>query len=143
MPRAAPGTATGTGGERSRPGPARSAPSLAVEDPPVILTAPAAARVGELWDAAADPRLALRVAVRPGGCSGYAWELFFDAERADDDVCYRVERPDGPPVPVVVDAVIAGLVAGTVVDHADGLTGGFRIHNPNARRTCGCGQSFS
>ncbi len=83
--------------------------------------------------------LALRVAVKPGGCSGYSYEMFFDSEVMADDVV----REFGT-VKVVVDAASAELLVGSTLDYSDGLQGaGFHISNPNATRTCGCGSSFS
>ena len=83
--------------------------------------------------------LALRVAVRPGGCSGFSYEMFFDAEVAEDDVV----TAEGA-VKVVVDSTSAELLKGATLDYSDGLQGaGFHITNPNASRTCGCGSSFS
>ena len=83
--------------------------------------------------------LVLRVAVRPGGCSGFSYEMFFDSEIADDDV--RTEYGD---VTVVIDPASQPLLAGASLDFKDGLQGaGFAIENPNATRSCGCGQSFS
>lgn len=104
------------------------------------LTDAAAAKVKVLIDAEdTDDRLALRVAVRPGGCSGYSYEMFFDTDIAGDDV--RSER-DG--VEVVIDPASFELLKGATLDYKDGLSGaGFAINNPNAQRSCGCGQSFS
>lgn len=83
--------------------------------------------------------LALRVAVRPGGCSGFSYEMFFDTDIGDDD---RSEEING--VKVVVDQSSAMLLDGATLDYKDGLQEtGFSIDNPNAQRTCGCGQSFS
>jgi iron-sulfur cluster assembly accessory protein len=83
--------------------------------------------------------LVLRVAVRPGGCSGFSYEMFFDSEVASDDV--QVER-DG--VKVVIDPASHQMLKGAQLDYKDGLQGaGFAINNPNAERSCGCGQSFS
>jgi iron-sulfur cluster assembly protein/iron-sulfur cluster insertion protein len=105
----------------------------------IALTDTAADKVRTLIDAEGVADLALRVAVRPGGCSGYSYEMFFDADRASDDV--EVEF-DG--VKVVVDPSSAMLLEGATLDYKDGLQGaGFSIENPNAQRTCGCGQSFS
>ena len=105
----------------------------------IALTDKAASKVSELITAEGDEGLALRVAVRPGGCSGFSYDMFFDTEIADDDV--KVEK-DG--VKVVVDPSSAMLLEGATLDYADGLTqAGFSINNPNAQRTCGCGQSFS
>jgi iron-sulfur cluster assembly accessory protein len=83
--------------------------------------------------------LALRVAVKPGGCSGYSYEMFFDSEVMSDDVV----REFGT-VKVIVDSASAELLTGSTLDFSDGLQGaGFNITNPNATRTCGCGSSFS
>jgi iron-sulfur cluster assembly protein/iron-sulfur cluster insertion protein len=105
----------------------------------ITLTESAAAKVGELLAQEGDEALALRVAVRPGGCSGFSYEMFFDSELADDDV-----MTTAGPVKVVVDAASAPMLRGAVLDYKDGLQGaGFHINNPNASRTCGCGNSFS
>jgi len=106
---------------------------------PVTLTDAATAKVADLLAQEASPELALRVAVRPGGCSGYSYEMFFDSEIADDDVV----RTFGA-VKVVVDPESAELIKGATLDYRDGLQeAGFHITNPNATRTCGCGSSFS
>ncbi len=108
-------------------------------NPPIMLTDPAVAKVAELIEAEGNPELALRVAVRPGGCSGFSYEMFFDSDVADDDVSYAYGS-----VRVVVDPASADLLVGATLDFKDGLTGaGFSINNPNATRTCGCGNSFS
>ena len=105
----------------------------------IILTDAAAAKVGELIRQEGNPDLALRVAVRPGGCSGFSYEMFFDSDVAADDV----QQSFGD-VKVVVDPASASLLVGATLDFKDGLTdAGFSINNPNATRTCGCGQSFS
>jgi iron-sulfur cluster assembly protein/iron-sulfur cluster insertion protein len=105
----------------------------------IALTDNAAEKVRNLMDAEGVPDLALRVAVRPGGCSGFSYEMFFDTDVADDD-----KAVDFNGVKVVVDASSAMLLEGATLDYKDGLQGaGFAIDNPNAQRTCGCGQSFS
>ena len=97
------------------------------------------AKVTELLAQEGNEALALRVAVRPGGCSGYSYEMFFDSETAADDVT----REFGG-IKVVVDGASAELLSGSTLDYNDGLQGaGFHITNPNATRTCGCGSSFS
>lgn len=104
-----------------------------------VLTDVAAVKVSELLEQEGNPELFLRVAVRPGGCSGFSYEMFFDSELADDDV---QSSTDG--VKVVIDPASASLLVGASLDYKDGLQGaGFSINNPNATRTCGCGQSFS
>jgi iron-sulfur cluster assembly accessory protein len=104
----------------------------------ITLTDNASLKVKELIDAEGDEDLALRVAVRPGGCSGFAYEMFFDTEKAADDILVEYG-----PVKVVVDPSSAQLLTGAELDYKDGLEAGFNITNPNAQRTCGCGQSFS
>ncbi len=105
----------------------------------IALTDTATAKVGELIRQEGNPDLALRVAVRPGGCSGFSYEMFFDTDVADDDVLQSFGD-----VRVVVDPASASLLVGATLDFKDGLTdAGFSINNPNATRTCGCGQSFS
>ena len=107
---------------------------------PVTLTDTAASKVAELLAGEEGAEnLALRVAVRPGGCSGYSYDMFFDSEIADDDIV----RSFGD-VRLVVDPESAELIKGSTLDYRDGLQGaGFHITNPNATRTCGCGSSFS
>ena len=105
----------------------------------IALTDPAAAKVKELIEAEGNPALALRVAVRPGGCSGLSYEMYFDTDVASDDIA-----SDFDGVRVVVDSASAQHLQGASLDYKDGLQGaGFTINNPNAQRTCGCGQSFS
>ena len=107
---------------------------------PITLTALAVEKVAELIAAeGTDEVLALRVSVKPGGCSGFNYDMFFDSEFAADDVL----REFGA-VKVVVDAQSAELLTGSTLEYTDSLQGaGFHISNPNATRTCGCGNSFS
>jgi iron-sulfur cluster assembly protein/iron-sulfur cluster insertion protein len=105
----------------------------------ITLTDSAAVKVKDLIAQEDDDDLALRVAVRPGGCSGFSYEMFFDSDVATDDV-----SADYSGVKVVVDPSSAMLLEGASLDYKDGLSeAGFAIDNPNAQRTCGCGQSFS
>jgi iron-sulfur cluster assembly accessory protein len=105
----------------------------------ITMTDTAAAKVKDLIEAEGEPDLALRVAVRPGGCSGFSYEMFFDSDVASDDL-----TAEHLGVRVVVDASSAQLLEGAVLDYKDGLQQtGFSINNPNAQRTCGCGSSFS
>jgi iron-sulfur cluster insertion protein len=105
----------------------------------ITLTDSAATKVKDLIDAEGEPNLALRVAVRPGGCSGFSYEMFFDTDVSDED-----NLTDYQGVRVVVDASSAELLQGATLDYKDGLQGaGFAIDNPNAQRSCGCGKSFS
>ena len=105
----------------------------------ITITDIAANKVSELIKQEGDDALALRVAVRPGGCSGFSYEMFFDNEVGDDDNKARFGD-----VEVIVDASSAMLLEGATLDYKDGLNqAGFAITNPNATRSCGCGQSFS
>ena len=105
----------------------------------ITLTDTAADKVKQLITAEGDDSLALRVAVRPGGCSGFSYEMFFDSDVANDDL--TLEKGG---VRVIVDPSSAQLLTGATLDYKDGLEqSGFAITNPNAQRTCGCGQSFS
>ena len=107
---------------------------------PITLTDVATGKIADLLaDEAGSDSLALRVAVKPGGCSGYSYDMFFDTEIASDDLVWT-----SGVVKVVVDPESAELIKGATLDYNDGLQGaGFHITNPNATKTCGCGSSFS
>lgn len=105
----------------------------------ITLTDSAAVKVRQLIDQEGEEGLALRVAVRPGGCSGFSYEMFFDTDIAADDVASEFSG-----VKVVVDPSSAQLLNGAELDYKDSLEkSGFEINNPNAQKTCGCGSSFS
>ena len=79
----------------------------------------------------------LRIFVESGGCAGMQYGMTVDSTKEGDEV---IER-DG--VRVFIDSKSAGYLRGSTIDYADGLSGaGFKINNPNARRSCGCGTSF-
>jgi iron-sulfur cluster insertion protein len=105
----------------------------------LTITDTASVKVKELLEAEENPELVLRVAVRPGGCSGLSYEMFFDSDVAADDLATEFGG-----VKVVVDPASSEYLTGASLDYKDGLQGaGFTINNPNTTRTCGCGQSFS
>ncbi|NNE72865.1 MAG: iron-sulfur cluster insertion protein ErpA [Acidimicrobiales bacterium] len=105
----------------------------------IALTDNATTKVKELIDAEGEEGLMLRVAVMPGGCSGFSYDMYFDSESAADDL----QEAYGE-VTVVVDPTSAQMLSGATLDYKDGLVdAGFAINNPNAQRTCGCGSSFS
>ncbi len=106
----------------------------------VLLTSSAAAKVKELVASESDGEMALRLGVKRSGCSGYAYDMFFDSVIDPTDI---VSETDG--VKVVVDAESVSMVTGATVDFKDdGLSGaGFAIENPNVSGSCGCGKSFS
>jgi len=81
----------------------------------------------------------VRVGVEGGGCSGLSYQLKFDTELKEND---KVFEDKG--LKLVVDKKSFLYLVGTELDFSDGLNGkGFQFHNPNATRTCGCGESFS
>jgi iron-sulfur cluster assembly protein/iron-sulfur cluster insertion protein len=105
----------------------------------VSLTEIAVEKVAELLNSESDPQLALRMAVRPGGCSGFSYEMYFDSQVDDGDIVETFGD-----VRVLVDPQSAEMIKGSVLDYKEGLMEtGFSIENPNVERTCGCGNSFS
>lgn len=105
----------------------------------IALTDFATTKVAELINAEGEEGLALRVAVRPGGCSGFSYEMFFDSEFSDDD---KIEEVGD--VKLVCDSSSAEMLKGATLDYTESIQEtGFKINNPNAERTCGCGSSFS
>lgn len=104
----------------------------------VTLTPSAAARIRELVSKEGDNAgKHLRVYVEAGGCSGMQYGMVFD-ERRDGDLGAEQQG-----LVVLVDPVSAGHLGGSVVDFSDELNGGgFKITNPRARQSCGCGKSF-
>lgn len=104
----------------------------------VGLTASAAAEIKSmLAKEAGDVKKGLRVYVEAGGCSGMQYGMVFDEQRADD------LATDQHGVAVLIDAFSANYLRGAQIDFSDALTGGgFKISNPNAKQSCGCGKSF-
>jgi iron-sulfur cluster assembly protein/iron-sulfur cluster insertion protein len=102
------------------------------------LTPRAAAEIKDILGKPENAGKCFRVFVEQGGCSGMQYGMVFDEQRDGDFVAEQ----DG--VTVVVDNVSAQYLRGTAVDFSDALTaGGFKITNPNARESCGCGKSFN
>ena len=105
----------------------------------ITLTDSAASKVAQLLEAEGATEMALRVAVKSGGCSGFSYDMYFDSDVASDDITLTFGA-----VRVVVDPASAPMLQGASLDYKDGLTEqGFSISNPNATRSCGCGKSFS
>ena len=107
----------------------------------INVTEKAKKRLSELMLAEAyDPNVHyVRVGVKGGGCSGLSYQLAFDRESSEQD---QVIEDNG--MRIVVDKKSLLYLAGTSLEFSDGLNGkGFVFHNPNASRTCGCGESFS
>jgi iron-sulfur cluster assembly accessory protein len=106
-------------------------------EPVIHLTENAAEEVKSLLRMPENGGKTLRVYVEEGGCSGMQYSMVFDEQRADD----LAVSMHG--VSVVVDPFSAQYLRGALVDYSNDLTGGgFKISNPNARQSCGCGKSF-
>lgn len=107
-------------------------------EPEVTVSARAARKIAEILKAEPQPAM-LRVAVTGGGCSGFQYNFALDDVKADDDMV--LER-DG--AVVLIDSMSLDFLKGAEIDFADDLIGAsFKINNPNAQSSCGCGTSFS
>ena len=106
----------------------------------VTVTEAAASQIKRLLDQDRKAEShALRVKVVGGGCSGLQYQLMFDDSRKESD--HEIEAAG---VRVVIDEKSALYLVGTTLDYVDSLMeSGFKIQNPNAKESCGCGQSFS
>jgi len=81
----------------------------------------------------------VRVGVKSGGCSGLSYDLKFDSDKKEDDKVFENNE-----VKIIVDKKSFLYLVGTTLDYSGGINGtGFVFVNPNANRTCGCGESFS
>lgn len=113
--------------------------STATENPPLIFTSAAAAKVAELIREEGNPDLMLRIYIQGGGCSGFQYGFTFEEEIQEGDT--EVET-DG--VKLLIDPLSLPYLVGAEIDYTEGLQGAqFVIRNPNATTTCGCGSSFS
>jgi len=107
-------------------------------DQNVSISERAARRIGEILKGEGDGAM-LRISVEGGGCSGFQYKFDVDRARTDDDL---VIARDG--AVVLVDSASVPFLAGSEVDFVDDLIGAsFRVNNPNATASCGCGTSFS
>jgi iron-sulfur cluster assembly accessory protein len=104
----------------------------------IKVTERAARQIGVILGREA-PGSMLRVSVEGGGCSGFQYKFDVDRTRADDDLVIRREGAT-----VLIDQISRGYLAGSEIDFVDDLIGAaFRINNPQAKASCGCGTSFS
>ena len=111
----------------------------AMVDNSVILSDSAAKRIAELVAAEPTPGVKLRIAVSGGGCSGFQYGFTFDDAVNGDDRLFTKGSAE-----VVIDETSLGLLGGALVDFVEDLAGSsFQIKNPNAKSSCGCGNSFS
>lgn len=105
---------------------------------PVGLTSRAARKIAEILNAEPEP-VRLRVAVSGGGCSGFQYSFVLDHKAMDDDLVIEKEGAS-----VLIDPVSLDFLKGAEIDFVDDLIGAsFKINNPNATSSCGCGTSFS
>ena len=111
--------------------------AVATQSLPLSISASAARRLHKVLGG--DAGAALRISVNGGGCSGFSYGFDLDKTRAEDDF---VATRDG--ATVVVDAVSLEMIKGAELDFVDDLMGrAFKVKNPNATASCGCGVSFS
>jgi iron-sulfur cluster insertion protein len=105
---------------------------------PVTVTARAAKKIAQIIAAEGKPMM-LRLAVNGGGCSGFQYNFDLDDKSADDDL---VIEQGG--IKVLVDPTSLEFLKGAELDYVDDLIGSsFKVNNPNAASSCGCGTSFS
>jgi iron-sulfur cluster assembly accessory protein len=104
----------------------------------VTISESAARRIGQILKKEGSGAM-LRISVEGGGCSGFQYKFDVDRTKAEDDLV--IERDSAV---VVVDPASVPFLAGSEVDFVDDLIGAsFRVNNPNATASCGCGTSFS
>src|SRR5882757_4172552 len=104
----------------------------------VTVSERAARRIGEILHRE-QPGTMLRVSVEGGGCSGFQYKFDMERTQAEDDVLIQRDR-----AAVLIDSVSLNYLAGSEIDFVDDLIGAsFRINNPQAKASCGCGTSFS
>ena len=104
----------------------------------VIITEKAADKVREFMKQEKKEQHGLRILVSPGGCAGFQYGLEFDDKKDGDTII------EDKGIKILVDKESAQFLTGTEIDFIEGLHGtGFKVNNPNAQKTCGCGNSFS
>lgn len=110
-----------------------------IDNTAIVLTPAAADKVREIRDAQGQPEAGLRIYVAGGGCSGFKYGMALDAEPSAEDQVYEFGD-----LKVYVDAMSQPYLKGAHVDYVDDalLGQGFKVENPNAQSTCGCGSSF-
>lgn len=106
----------------------------------IIITPKAAKKINEIKkDNNIPDEYGLRIGVKGGGCSGLTYILDFEEKVRENDSVFISEG-----IKIIVDPKSLFHLSGTILDYSDGLNGrGFVFKNPNAKRTCGCGESFA
>ncbi len=105
----------------------------------VTLTPKAAEKVKAFLTEQQKPNYGLRMAVMGGGCSGFQYDVGIEAQPAPDDEVF-----ESLGVKIFIDPMSAQYLKDTELDYVETLTGsGFKFNNPNAKKSCGCGSSFS
>lgn len=113
---------------------------LTVSDTPINVTEAAATKIAQLLAEEKKAEAGLRVFVQGGGCSGFQYGLMIEESSGDPDAD-QIFESNG--VKLFIDPISVRYLSGAEVDFVDNLMGGgFTIKNPNAKTTCGCGQSF-
>jgi iron-sulfur cluster insertion protein len=106
---------------------------------PVRVSERAARRIGEILAREGQPELRLRISVSGGGCSGFQYDFALDDQAEEGDIA--IEQGGAR---VVVDGMSLMYLIGCELDYVEDLTGSyFRVSNPNATASCGCGNSFA
>ena len=114
--------------------------SVAAAETSIVVTSSAAGKISQLLSEENQPSAGLRVFVQGGGCSGFQYGLMIEEGQGDVE-SDQIFESNG--VRIFVDPISVRYLGGAEVDFIDNLTGGgFTIKNPNAKTTCGCGQSF-
>ena len=113
--------------------------ALAADNVPITVTEAAAAELQRSMEAQGKSDMALRIAVLPGGCAGMQYGLSLDSEEQPGD-----EEFESGGIRLVVGRQDLPFIAGMQVDFVQSVSGsGFKVENPNASESCGCGSSFS
>ena len=105
----------------------------------ITITENATKRIKEILEEESNPNNKLRIFVQGGGCSGMQYGFTFDEETTDEDVVVEVNG-----INLLVDSMSSMYLQGATIDYKEELMGSsFKIDNPNAQTSCGCGASFS
>jgi iron-sulfur cluster insertion protein len=111
----------------------------ALADAPVLVTDSAAKRIAFILSQEEQKGMSLRISISGGGCSGFQYGFTFDDTKNDDDLLIEKEGAS-----VLIDTTSLELLGGSQIDYVEDMIGAsFQIKNPQAKSSCGCGNSFS